>query len=152
MDRSLTGKKSIFFVTSICRRQRSSWTFMGGQLHITLALAKRIVRLKPRKERRIIVGADGEIGVSARPAQGADRITKGCRGHDPCQIPADLIKRKEGYKHVSGITTNGLVCSSASDARKEGVNPRRCLQGLCTTETRECVQMICRWWWWWWWW
>lgn len=78
MDGSLTGKKSIFFITSICRRQRSSGAFMGRQLHIALALAKRIVRLKPRKERGIIVGADGEIGVSARPAQGADRIAEGC--------------------------------------------------------------------------
>ena len=37
----------------------------------------------------------------------------------PVQTPADLIKR-EGYKHFFlGITTNGLVCSSASDARKK---------------------------------
>lgn len=37
----------------------------------------------------------------------------------PVQTPADLIKR-EGYKHVFlGITTNGLVCSSASDAPKK---------------------------------
>lgn len=40
----------------------------------------------------------------------------------PVQTPADLIKR-EGYKHFFlGITTNGLVCSSASDARKKKVS------------------------------
>lgn len=46
----LTGKKTVFFFTSICRRQRSSRSFMSGQLHITLILSKRVKGLKPRKE------------------------------------------------------------------------------------------------------
>ena len=66
----------------------------------------------------------------------------------PVQTPADLIKRG-GVQHVFWVLLQTDWCVLARVTHeKKGVNHRRRLQGLCTTETRECVQMICRWWWW----